>query len=163
MIVMETEFRETQRFNQWWIWLVGLFPIGLVFFEFMGVIFGKEKLPPEAIMAIVLVMILVVSSFVWIKTMRLETLINHSEISIKYIGLFTKKKFYWSDIETAEVIKYDPLWEYGGWGIKYGFKRGWCYNVAGDEGLFLNLKNGKKYLIGTQKASELKEFITSLA
>ena len=69
---------------------------------------------------------------------------------------FREKHFAWEDISKAYVRRYSPLWEYGGWGIKYGFQ-GKAYNVSGNEGIQLELKSGKRVLIGTtlpKKASE---------
>jgi hypothetical protein len=62
-------------------------------------------------------------------------------------------------IEKYEVITYDPILDYGGWGIKYN-RHGKAYNVSGNKGLQLYLKNGKRILIGTQKESELTNFLT---
>ena len=51
----------------------------------------------------------------------------------------------------------------GGWGIKFGLfgnkARGNAVNISGDIGIQLELKNGKKLLIGTQKEAESKSVI----
>lgn len=61
-----------------------------------------------------------------------------------------------SDIEKFEIREYKPIKEYGGWGIKQGIKSiGKAYNVRGNIGLQLYLKNGKKVLIGTQRGDSL--------
>lgn len=64
--------------------------------------------------------------------------------------------YYKSDIEKYEIREYKPLREYGGWGMKQGKKEiGKAYNVRGNIGLQLYLKNGKKVLIGTQRGDAL--------
>jgi hypothetical protein len=55
---------------------------------------------------------------------------------------------------------YKPLSEYGGWGIKYG-RSGWAYNIIGDQGVQLELDNGKRILIGSQHAEELEQAINT--
>ena len=60
--------------------------------------------------------------------------------------------------DKAYIRKYDALTEYGGWGIKGGKfwkkDKGTAVNVSGDIGIQLELKSGKKLLIGTQLKNE---------
>ena len=65
-------------------------------------------------------------------------------------------------IEKYEVRKYNAFREYGGYGIK-GRKpgrrfrgKGYAYNISGNTGLQLYLKDGKKVLIGTQRGEAIK-------
>ena len=51
-------------------------------------------------------------------------------------------------------MQYKPLAEYGGWGIKYGFK-GKAYNVSGNKGVKIFLKNGLNIMFGSQKYNDL--------
>ena len=52
------------------------------------------------------------------------------------------------DINSFKAMKYSPLKEYGGWGIRFGFK-GKAYNVSGNKGVKLFLTNGKNILFDT--------------
>ncbi|APG66435.1 hypothetical protein LPB136_06055 [Tenacibaculum todarodis] len=69
----------------------------------------------------------------------------------------------WKEIEKAHVRTYDPITEYGGWGLKGGAfwnkKNGKAINISGDIGIQLELKNGKKLLIGTQKENEANQVL----
>ena len=56
----------------------------------------------------------------------------------------------------AEIVNYEFV---GGWGIRLWTKYGTVYNTKGDKGLAIELQNGKKFLIGTQKATELSKII----
>ena len=58
------------------------------------------------------------------------------------------------EIESFKAIEYSPLKEYGGWGIRYGFK-GKAYNVSGNKGVKIFLKNGTNIMFGSQKHKEL--------
>lgn len=96
-------------------------------------------------------------------SMRLITRIDSKGVSISYIPFIRKKTYTWLDIDKAWLRKYNPIGEYGGWGIKGSFfKKGTAYNVWGNKGLQLYLKNGKRVLIGTQKATEMAAFLTRL-
>lgn len=47
----------------------------------------------------------------------------------------------------------------GGWGVRLWTAFGTVYNVRGKMGLAIKLKDGTKFLIGTQKEMELKSVI----
>lgn len=57
------------------------------------------------------------------------------------------------DIKSAKVVNYGFV---GGWGIRLWTAYGTVYNIKGNKGLAIELFNGEKFLIGTQKENELK-------
>ncbi|APZ48188.1 hypothetical protein BW723_16255 [Polaribacter reichenbachii] len=69
----------------------------------------------------------------------------------------------WQDISKAYVRNYSPISDYGGWGLKGGWSsaKGKAINVSGDVGIQLELKTGKKLLIGTNKESEAKRVLAT--
>jgi hypothetical protein len=67
-----------------------------------------------------------------------------------------------SEIEKFEVGKYNPLLEYGGWGIRYRISGGKAYNVRGSQGVSFYLKNGRKVLFGTQNPPELRDALNKM-
>ncbi|MCO4822597.1 MAG: hypothetical protein KC469_11050 [Flavobacteriaceae bacterium] len=69
---------------------------------------------------------------------------------------FVKKRVHWKEIKSAEIVNYGFV---GGWGIRLWTKYGTVYNTKGNTGLAVVLLNGKKFLIGTQKASELNKLV----
>ena len=58
------------------------------------------------------------------------------------------------EIESFKAMEYSPLKEYGGWGIRYGFK-GKAYNVSGNKGVKVFLRNGSNIMFGSQNHKEL--------
>ena len=52
-------------------------------------------------------------------------------------------------------MTYRPIMEYGGRGIRFG-RQGMAYNVGGNRGVKIKLKNGKQALVGSQKPEELQ-------
>jgi len=93
---------------------------------------------------------------------KLVTEINRDAIRYRFYPFILRDRFiYWQDIEKAYVRQYKPMIEYGGWGIRYGFN-GKALNIKGNKGLQLELKNGKKLLLGTQKPEELEELLRTL-
>ena len=92
------------------------------------------------------------------KTIQLKTKITPKSIHIHFFPL-VRKKIDWEEVANAEVVDYGFV---GGWGIRLFTSYGTVYNIRGRFGLALELKSGKKLLIGTQKPEALKAYITQL-
>jgi hypothetical protein len=146
-----TDFRETQRFTQWWLWLI-------LISSWIVMVSALVMEPPKTILEAIVLGLLALSLPILFWQMRLITRVTDAGIYVRYIPFHFKEQFYaWEAIESAQVRTYNPLKEYGGWGIKYGFNgQGKVYNVAGNQGLQLVLKSGDKLLIGTQKPIEIQ-------
>lgn len=86
---------------------------------------------------------------------RLKTEIDKYSIKMRFLP-FMKRQVPWKEVKSAKVISYGFV---GGWGIRLGTKYGTVYNVKGNEGLAIELSNGKKFLIGTQKTAELETLL----
>jgi hypothetical protein len=71
--------------------------------------------------------------------------VDEQAIDLRFgIGFF-QKRFLLSDVETSRAVK-NP-WYYG-WGI-HVIPHGWIFNVSGTQAVELQMKNGRKYRIGT--------------
>jgi hypothetical protein len=106
--------------------------------------------------------------------------INKEGIYIKIFPFFFRYKFFlWDSISKAYIRKYNPILEYGGWGIRSKFMKfnlfrikgfnfsnvlnnNVAYNMSGNTGLQLELTNGKQILIGTCKPVEMEEVMRKL-
>lgn len=155
-------FREEQRMTQWWLWL---FLIGLVSFFvyalyqqlYLGAPFGQNPMSNTGLVVFSIFIIGIVMLFV---SIRLKTQINGQGIEMSYRPFGIRKMAAWEDIESAQVVRYGFV----GYGIRWGSRYGTVYNVNGNKGIAIQLKSGKKYLIGTQQpeaVSALLEQITS--
>ena len=154
-------FEEEQRFTQWWLWVilisVGILPIVGVYKQvLLGEPFGNNPMSNTGLIIFMVCMLLFVGLF---RLMKLKTVINKNGIEISF-SPFLKRAFKWEEVTNYEIVNYGFV---GGWGIRLGTTYGTVYNVKGNKGLALQLKNGKKYLIGTQKEHELKRLIDKIA
>lgn len=93
------------------------------------------------------------------------------EIKVTYDGIcyrlfpFTPRfrKIPFSEIRSYFIRKYNPITEYGGWGIRFSMKReGIAYTVSGTTGLQIYLNSGKKILIGTRQPNSLISVLNNL-
>lgn len=155
------QFREIQRFNQWWLY--ALLGFTLLFILLTGILPLRDKHGGLIFFSDILIPL---TGFVllsaWILLLRLVTTINEQGIEAQFkLMPFAHKSFSWAEVEKAEVVTYSPFAEYGGWGLRYSFSSGWCYNIRGKTGLRLRLKNGKQFMIGTQQPDLLKQTLNT--
>lgn len=158
-------FNETQKFRQWWIWLSVLLPIGIVLYILFTELvlqkpIGQYPMDEELLIAL-FIMMLVGITFLFL--LRLETSIDREGISYRFSPFhFKARQIPWSEITQAWVREYRPVKEYGGWGVRISLRNGKAFNVRGNKGLQLVLKNGKKILIGTQEPQEIEKALLQL-
>jgi len=115
------------------------------------------------ITALLIFAVLIISAILLFGS-KLTVIITRETISFTFWPYFKKKISYSkSDIEKYEIREYKPIIEYGGWGVKQGKKGvGKAYNVRGNIGLQLYLKDGKRVLIGTERGDALLRAMNKL-
>ena len=90
---------------------------------------------------------------------KLQTRISESALYIRFFPFhFSYRKIDFDTIATVYARSYQPMGEFGGWGIRWT-PRGRAYNVSGNRGVQLELKNGKKILLGSQRTDELASLL----
>lgn len=97
-------------------------------------------------------------------SITLETKINEEGISVRFFPIQLNPTFYnWDDLAKIEVVSYNPILEYGGWGyrgLNYSRKR--ALNISGNKGIKIYFKDGKSLLIGTQKKEAVENILTKI-
>lgn len=100
---------------------------------------------------------IVLVAFLQLVLSRLYTTIDQEGIQITFLPFAWRKRWAWGNIANVNVRKFDFM-EYGGWGYRLG-RSGVAYTCKGWYGIDIELKNGKKILIGTQCPVEVEQFI----
>jgi hypothetical protein len=159
-------YQEEQKFKQWWIWAIllgigGVWLWQLVQQVILGVPFGDNPAPD-----IVIILIGLFPAFgIWLfRVMTLVTSIDESGVSYRFRPFQRKPKLIKpDDIARFEVKKYNPVMDYGGWGIRFGTsKKGNAYNVSGNMGVLFEFMNGKRFLLGTQNPESIRSALNKL-
>jgi hypothetical protein len=158
-------FREQQQFRQPWLWLlftcislpiVALLGYGMYVQLVLGRPFGNHPLSDGGLIAVftgILLLHAAVMALFWFARLAVE--VTPAEVSICFRPFHLQpRRIPLDQIEEARARDYDPLMEFGGWGVRMGAS-GPAYNVSGDHGVQLTLRDGKQILIGSQKAEEL--------
>ena len=66
----------------------------------------------------------------------------------------SEQQFLWKDIREVYIIKYKPITQYGGWGMRIG-PYGRAFNISGTTGLQVIFHDNSRLLIGTKQPEKL--------
>jgi len=159
----ETSFSETQRFTHIWIWVLVLVVAAIGWLAFIDQIvrghsFGTNPAPDAVLWVIFVLFGLALPVFFW--SLKLVTVLCDDHVYLRYFPIYRRCILY-KDISSVCARRYRPIAEYGGWGIRWSPANGMAYNVSGNMGVQLELTNGKRLLIGSQRAAELEWAIKS--
>jgi len=163
------QFKETQKFTQWWLWLIILAPIFLISLNIISnilYVFGGYRSDDSGNLSISLIsggislvqiifILLYLLTILFFALSKLTVVVSDNEIRIQHL-IFFMKLIHLTDVVNKNITNYDFV----GYGIRKTKKYGTVYNVKGKEGVSISLKNGEKYLIGSQKA---EQFLKSLS
>ncbi len=144
-------FTEKQYFYQNKIvWILPILFILILFTTGLNTGFKLVSLMPSLAFFILLILLFF---------MHLETKIDEVGIHYKYLPFIYKQKtIQWTDIEQVSVIEYNPLRDFGGWGIR-GWGKRRALNVYGNKGIQIIFKNGDLLLLGTNQMEEASSII----
>lgn len=155
-------YRERQRFRQFWLWVIilgaaAIFWAGFVSQVMMGHTFGSR--PVSSVQLVVLVILFAVGLPYFFYRMSLTTEVLPGELRVRFWPFHLRPvKIPLHSIREYERLTYNPILDYGGWGIRWGLK-GKAYNVSGNKGVKLYFYNHKPLLIGSQRPEELYQAI----
>ena len=167
LINQRGSFYEVQTFRKTWVlalvlpislFLIILFGYGMIKQLVLGQPWGNRPLPDVALAIIGPLGILFgLSLALLFYSAKLITEVREDGVYLRFFPL-THQRIPFEDIRNCEARTYSPIREFGGWGIRYG--RGTkAYNVSGNRGVQLELSDGKRFLIGSQRPEELARAI----
>lgn len=110
---------------------------------------------------LVLVMIVCGLAFpYWIMTLKLTTVVTDRRLWARF-WVIPARDVPLETITSVESIKYSPIGDAGGWGVRGSRKFYRVYNVSGDRGVHVRFGEGKRdhFLVGSRRPDELAEAI----
>ena len=108
-------------------------------------------------LGVITVMLAVILGIVFALFHSLTVRVSRSDIALSFgVGLI-RKQFPIGDISSASIVQ--NRW-YNGFGIRK-IRGGWLYNVSGFDAIEIQLKNERKYRIGTNQPKELLAAVES--
>jgi hypothetical protein len=155
----EIIYSEVQRFG----WVVNLLFVIVIAISSVGAAAAftascsEDALEPGTLLFITLINLVLLAVLI---TFKMQTRVYNDAVWVRLLPFMPWfKKIPLGDIREYHTRQYRPIFEYGGWGIRYSFRNGKAYNAKGNKGLQLTLKNGKKILIGSQDPEKLLEAV----
>lgn len=156
------EYYEVQRFNRILIALIIGILLLVSWYSFYlqiiaGIPFGNNPAPDFVVILIAAVFGILFPAF--FAVLRLEISVDDRYLRFRFYPVHVNyRETALSEISAAEEVKYRPIMEYGGWGIR--FRRNIrAYTMRGNEGVMLTFADGRKILLGSQKADKLLKAI----
>jgi hypothetical protein len=162
-------FREVQYFRQWWIWLIsGITVAEVVVVMTVAILLPAMKEHPGHIGSSTIALFAAAVGTAALFMVLL--LASHLITEVRSDGLYIKfwpfhlsyRKIPLEDAQKIESVTYDPLGDYGGWGLRGGRAKR-AYNVMGNRGVKITYHDGHSTLIGSQEADELLGCIREIA
>ena len=151
-------FVERQRVRGWAAWVGVAMVAAVQLFIFLTIY--RESGRFGAMLSGLLLALPVLISVAWLQT-ALVVRVDVDGVHVRWFP-FTRLTIPHGRIVAVRVETYDPMNEFGGWGIKGPPGRwGWCYTVSGREGVRIELDDRHRLLIGSQRAHELAEAVRS--
>ena len=157
-------FKEEQQFRQWW-WIVLILGATIpamvmcVYALYQQTVRGVQVGNSPAPNGVLIIVFIFLCVMLWgYYKLKLEVWIDQDGIHYRFFPLILSNKLISKEeIQRYEIRKYNPIIDYGGWGVRRGFGRKWqrAYNVSGNIGLQIYLTNGKKVLFGTQRSQAI--------
>jgi hypothetical protein len=156
-------YREEQNFA-WWVYAL-LFGVELVFWLVLAVVF--EKAPNHGAAPffgslldtfgwLSVLVVLASPALLLVALLRMTTEVTPSQARVWFGWIPTYRRVVpITSIQRLEVVRYRPLVDYGGWGIRTGRDGERALNARGDRGVRLYFSDGSRLLIGSQRPESL--------
>ena len=160
-----TVFREVQRFQQKWLWLVILLLVVFTWYSAFEQLVLKRPIgnnPASDTGMLIIWLIFGIGLPYVFYSLKLETEVRSDGIYFRFHLIHRRfHRIGLAEIKHYEARTYSAIKEYGGYGIRAG-RRGTAYTVSGNRGVQLELTNGKQILFGSQRAEEFVLAIDSI-
>ena len=155
-------FHEEQTFRQRHARLaLATPPAAIVFIALRQLAWHRPwETPPISSGDLLYLSVLLVAVYIRLVTVRLVTDLWATEISVGLSGLWQKRKISLDQVHAAKVVEYDAARDFGGYGFRSG-AGGRAYIAGGNRGVELELRDGRKVLIGSQRPADLAKQIAA--
>jgi hypothetical protein len=152
-------YREEQNFA-WWAYAL-VIGAELVLWLVLAVVFAKAPNHGGVLLSFSLewlpaLVVLASPALLVVALLRMTTEVTPSEARVWFGWVPTYRRVVpIASIQRLEVVRYRPVVDYGGWGIRTGRDGERALNARGDRGVRLYLSDGSRLLIGSQRPEAL--------
>ena len=158
-------FREQQKFSSW-LCLLLICSLVVAVAIIVSILAIQDSVDATVFVTLILGGIVAPIAIVALVLLsKLETEVRPDRLRVRLFPFHIRhREIPIENLSECYARTYKPIREYGGWGIRCGFRKGSgkAYNMKGNQGVQLVFKDGKRLLIGSQKPDELAEAINSI-
>jgi len=170
----QIRFAETQYFRQLWLWVVmigativvaGPLLYGVYVQLVLGRPWGDRPMSDTwLVITAALTSLLMLALLALFRGTNLRTEVRDDGLYVRFFPFHLSfHRLPLGDVSKVEVVTYNPIMEYGGWGIRYMPPSGGkAYNVSGNRGVKLTYRKGNHLLIGSQHPDQLAAAIEAM-
>lgn len=101
-----------------------------------------------------------------VASLHLRTRVLDDDVHVRLFPVWSRR-YPRSRIVAAEPVRYRPLRDYGGWGLRPGNRLrgvvGWAWTMRGNEGVQVDFSDGRRVLLGSQCPRELADALRNPA
>lgn len=154
-------FREHQPFHRNAIvrWLL---PADLLFITVILAALAPRQSPADRVVMLAVWLGVVALNAAIAFAFALTTTVTPEHLVVRFRP-FRARRIPLAEVASAEPVRYDPILDAGGWGVRSSKKFGRVYNVSGERGVHVTLADGASLLIGSERPDDLAEAILAAA
>jgi hypothetical protein len=152
----QPDFEEVQRFRHPGVWALVAVPVGFAWFAaiwqvVLGNRFGDNPAPDGVLVAVWALAGVLLPC--WLLALRLVTRVDEQGVDVRFRPPLSGRRFPFGDIEHCGQVRYLPIREFSGWGIRWGRR--------GDVAVEITLRQGYRFAVGSQQPDALEEAIVA--
>lgn len=154
-------FEERQRMRQpWLLSLVAVIVVGSWAVLVDSLLDDDSGSPLWGAALVVLLFGMWLPWVMW--SLELRTVVDPAGLDVRFHIGIGGHHFPMSDMASVRAVTYRPIRDFGGWGVRWGWHRSRAYNVSGDRGVEVIDTDGRRWVIGSQRADELEAALAAL-
>jgi len=151
----QTYYKQTERLREPWVWAIVAGSSVVVLASAVATWGGDGSIVGTLIL---LATALAIPLFVW--SMHLTVTVDEKEV-VAHLWPFARRRFALEQITSAQARSYHPVKEFGGWGLRRSRAGVRAYTITGDRGVELMLVDGRRVMLGADRATDLQLAIES--
>lgn len=147
--------------SPWPGWILVMF-WGTMFLSMVFVSLASAEADDDRIVGMVILVAVAAAVQLLLSGLTVRLFRDEMVVGLGSLGLIRKRISY-TDIVRTESVKYNPLREFGGWGIRWGKGGKKAWTARGDHAVVLHLRDGTRLYVGSDTPGRLEERIRAVA
>lgn len=154
-------FKETQNFHNWALLMGLVISFALVIYRIIDTILYPPSFLFLNMLVYAVMLVSIIVGFWYMFQLRLKISITEKSIRFRMEPFHSKKKkIYWEEIDTVEIVETPEIAQWHGGNITFNHEK--RFSIYGRNGLHLVTKDGQEYFLGSRRLNELRKVISEV-